>query len=83
MDEKTLREEAEESWLEKAKTQPEGYLALARHYSVDGDKRKCLLALEKAWAAKVFPMPFIAVDPLWEPVRAEPLFLDILRRMNL
>ena len=82
-DEKALQEESEESLLKDLKTQPEAYLALARQYSLTGEKEKCLRALEKAWAAKIFTMPFVAVDPLWETVRPEAGFQDILRRMNL
>ena len=82
-DEKALRFETEEALIKSLKTYPDAYLALARQYSVTGEKEKCLRALEKALAAKTFTMPFIAVDPLWETVRSEPAFQDILRRMNL
>ena len=82
-DEKALQKESEESLLKDLKTHLESNLALARIYSITGEKEKCLRALEKAWAAKIFTMPFVAVDPLWETVRAEPGFNDILRRMNL
>jgi len=82
-DEKALQKESEESLLKDLKTDLHSYLALARIYSITGEKEKCLRALEKAWAAKAFTMPFVAVDPLWETVRAEPGFNDILRRMNL
>jgi hypothetical protein len=82
-DEKALQKEAEESLLKELKTHPESFLALARQYSLTGEREKCLRSLEKAWAAKIFTMPFVAVDPLWETVRPEPGFQDILRRMNL
>ena len=82
-DEEGLRKEFEASSLKELKTDPANYLALARQYSITGDKEKCLNALEKALAARVFTMPFIAVDPVWEAVRPEPQFRDILRRMNL
>jgi len=82
-DEKALQRESEEDLLKDLKTHPESYLALARQYSLTGEKEKSLRALEKAWAAKIFTMPFVAVDPLWETVRPESGFQDILRRMNL
>ena len=82
-DEKALQRESEESAFKDLKNRPDSYLALARQYSLTGEKEKCLRALEKAWAAKIFTMPFVAVDPLWENVRPEPDFQDILRRMNL
>lgn len=83
MDEGVLEKAAEELWLKELKTSPEANLALARHYSVTGKKEKCLRALEKAFTARVFTMPFVAVDPLWDPVRSEPAFQNVLRRMKL
>ena len=82
-DEKGLQKESEESLYKDVTSHPEAYLALARQYSLTGEKEKCLRLLKKALAAKIFTMPFVAVDPLWETVRAEPDFQDILRRMNL
>lgn len=82
-DEKALRFETEESLIKSLKTYPDAYLELARQYSLTGEKEKCLRTLEQALAAKTFTMSFIAVDPLWETVRSEPAFQDILRRMNL
>ena len=82
-DEGSLQKEAEQSLLKSSKTQPEAYLALAKQYSLTGEKEKSLRALDKALAARVFTMPFIAIDPLWEAIRAESGFQDILRRMNL
>jgi TolB-like protein len=82
-DEKALRKDLEESLLNTSKTNPEGHLALARHYAVTGEKEKSLRALEKACAARIFTVPFVAVDPLWESVRSEPDFQQILRKLNL
>jgi hypothetical protein len=59
------------------------YLNIARSFSLAQRDKKCLRELEKARAAKIFTMPFVAADPLWEIVRAEPDFQNILRRMNL
>jgi tetratricopeptide (TPR) repeat protein len=82
-DERALQKLSEELFLRSLPTQPESHLALARHYSLTGEKEKCLSHLEKAYDARVFTMPFIAVDPLWESFRSEAGFQDILRRMNL
>lgn len=82
-DEKALQKEFEEAEFKDLKNRPDPYLALARYYSITGQKEKCLRALEKARAAKIFTMPFAAVDPLWETVRDEPDFQNVLRRMNL
>ena len=82
-DEKAFEKAAEESWLKDLKSNPDANFALARHYSVTGEKEKCLRALEKAFAAKTFTLPFVAVDPLWDPVRSEAEFQSVLRRMDL
>ena len=54
---------------------------IRRQQSVENIGR--VWALGKALEAKIFIMPFIGVDPFWEPVRPEPAFQEILRRMNL
>jgi DNA-binding winged helix-turn-helix (wHTH) protein/TolB-like protein/Tfp pilus assembly protein PilF len=82
-DEKTLQKEFEEAEFKNLKNHPDAYLALARYYSITGEKEKCLRALEKARVAKIFTIPFVAVDPLWETLRDEPDFQNVLRRMNL
>ena len=82
-DEKGLQKAAEETYHISVKTQPEVHLAFAKQYLLIGEKEKSLEALEKALAAKIFTMPFVAVDPCWETVRSEQSFQNILRRMNL
>jgi Tfp pilus assembly protein PilF len=82
-DEKALQRASEQASLKELKNDPAQNLALARQYSITGQREKCLRALEEAFAAKLFMMPFIAVDPLWENVRPDPGFQDILKRMNL
>jgi Tfp pilus assembly protein PilF len=82
-DERTLRDNTRKA-LEKAnRNKPENYLALSRFYSIVGEKQRSLDALEKALEAKVFVIPFVAVDPLWDPVRGQARFHEILRKMNL
>ena len=83
MDEKSLIEADEIGCLKSAKENPNGFWSLSRHYSIRGEKERSLDALEKAYEAKAFLMPFVAVDPLWDTVRDEPRFREILRKMNL
>jgi len=82
-DERGLQKEGEKELRKALKTHPEAHLAFAKQYLVTGEREKCLRALEKALEAKIFIMPFVGVDPFWEPVRPEPAFQEILRRMNL
>jgi tetratricopeptide (TPR) repeat protein len=82
-DEKTLRDLAMTAGLAAAKSNPSAHLSLARHYLLKGQKEKSIDSLEKAQQGKVFVMPFVAVDPLFDPLRSEPRFQDIIRKMNL
>jgi TolB-like protein/Tfp pilus assembly protein PilF len=45
--------------------------------------KEALEWLEKAWQAHDANMPYIAVDPIFDGLRAAPGFKDLLRRMNL
>lgn len=58
--------------------------ALARHYAITGENKKALDWLE---AALEFRIPglvvFIGIDPLWDSLREEPRFQEILTEMGL
>ncbi len=55
----------------------------AKLFALIGDKQKALQSLEKALEAKPFPMAWIKADPVFDGLRAEPRFQNILRKMNL
>jgi DNA-binding winged helix-turn-helix (wHTH) protein/TolB-like protein len=59
------------------------YLNFARTYLALGEKEKALDYLEKAREEKAFLMPFINVDAVYDGLRSEPRFQEILRKMNL
>ena len=80
--ERKLRNNARKA-LEKASHKREDFLTLARFYSIVGEKESCIETLEKAVESKPFVIPFIAVDPLWDPVRSDPRFQAVLKKMNL
>ena len=82
-DEKTLKEKSLQAMLNAVRGKPETYLGLSRYYSMTGEKGKSLDALEKALEARAFVTPFIAVDPMWNTVRGEPRFKELLKKMNL
>ena len=48
-----------------------------------GDKEQALAWLEKAYAQHSNSMPALKVDPLYDPLRADPRFQDLLRRVGL
>ncbi len=48
-----------------------------------GNKEKALDNLEKAYAGKAFLSAFVKADPLFDPLRSEPRYQEILRKMKL
>jgi TolB-like protein/DNA-binding winged helix-turn-helix (wHTH) protein len=52
-------------------------------YSGIGDKEKCLAWLEKASRERTNIPTGLKVDPLYDPLRSEPRFQDLLRRVGL
>ena len=83
-DERRLRESfLQASSLAAAVGRPETYLGRSRYFSMMGEKEKSLDDLERAIEARIFTVPFVVVDPLWDPVRNEPRFQELMKRMNL
>jgi TolB-like protein/DNA-binding winged helix-turn-helix (wHTH) protein/Flp pilus assembly protein TadD len=56
---------------------------IARNYAVLGENNKALDWLQKAYEVRHFHMPFISVEPMFDPLRSDPRFQDLLRRMGL
>ncbi len=52
-------------------------------YSYIGDKTKALDCLERSNVDNGFMAAFVKVDPVFDPLRNEPRYQEILRRMNL
>ena len=57
----------------------------ARIYAALGDKDKAFEWLEKSYEERSIGSAFasIKVDPIFDPLRSDPRFADLLRRMNL
>ena len=56
----------------------------ARIYIGLGDKGKAFQWLEKSYKDRsIGGLTFIKADPLYDPLRSDPRFTDLLRRMNL
>src|SRR5688572_20773738 len=57
--------------------------AIAQIYVGLDQPEAALDNLEKAFAAKDALMVFLKVEPRWDPLRTEPRFIELMRRMNL
>jgi serine/threonine-protein kinase len=58
-------------------------LAVAVHYIKAGELGPAMEWLERSYEAHEPAMPYISVSPLYDPLRSDPRFQDLLRRMKL
>ena len=58
-------------------------LGFARIYAGLGDKDQAFAWLEKGYEERSTPLYFLKVDPIWDPLRSDPRFNDLLRRIGL
>jgi len=58
-------------------------LGFARIYAGLGDKDEAFAWLEKGYEERSTPLYFLKVDPIWDPLRSDPRFNDLLRRIGL
>ncbi|HJQ25430.1 MAG TPA: winged helix-turn-helix domain-containing protein [Blastocatellia bacterium] len=74
-------------WLEKLnEAGAQGYvspLAVARIYTSLGDNERAFEWLEKAYEARAGGLPFIAIDPRYDRLRADARFINLVRRLGL
>jgi serine/threonine-protein kinase len=68
---------------DQAKTHYIRVYFLAAIYAALGDKDKAFAALEEAFAEKDCFLGRIAIDPAMDPLRDDPRFKSLLKRMNL
>ena len=70
-------------WTERAKQEyvPSTSFALINAYL--GDKDQAMRWLEEGYEEHEFSMTKLNVAPEWDPLRDDPRFQDLLRRMNL
>lgn len=80
------RKEAEQvisKYAELAKTQYVMSYHVAVIYAALGDKDKAFAELEKAFEAHDYLLPRIKVEPFLDPLRDDPRFKDLMKRLNL
>jgi serine/threonine-protein kinase len=56
---------------------------LATIYTALGDHDKAIDLLERAYRERETAVPGLKVDPKWDPLRSDPRFQDLLRRVGL
>jgi TolB-like protein/Tfp pilus assembly protein PilF len=65
--------------------QSKGYVnsvSFARVYAQLGDSDAAFASLDEAFELRDGSLTFLNVDPYWDPIRADPRFANLLRRMN-
>ena len=55
----------------------------AEAYARLGENDQALASLEKAYEQRQFMIPTINRDPVWDGLRSDPRYIDIIRRMGL
>jgi TolB-like protein/tRNA A-37 threonylcarbamoyl transferase component Bud32/Tfp pilus assembly protein PilF len=80
------RSDAEKILSDLALRSKTGYIPptyLARVYVGLGERGQALEWLEKGYAARDSHMAFLGVEPAFDPLRSDPRFVDLLRRLHL
>lgn len=72
-----------EMMIERSRTTFVTPWQIATLYTRAGKNQEALEWLEKAYEAHDPNMPYISVDPIFDDLRDDPRFKDLLRRMNL
>ena len=57
-------------------------LDVATLYTYAGDNNRALEWLEKGYEGRNPDMPYLGLFPIFDPLRDDPRFQDLLRRMN-
>jgi serine/threonine-protein kinase len=60
-----------------------GTLSVAEVYLGLGSTPDALDWLDKAYRKRPYGLVFLGVDPLWKPLRGEPRFQELLRKIGL
>jgi len=58
-------------------------VGIAKRYLSAGDYDRAIEWLEKAFEVRDPNLPYISFQPIYDPLRSDPRFQDLLRRMNL
>ncbi len=67
---------------ERARTGYVSPLTLADRYVQLGDKEQAIAWLEKAYQEHAMGLQSLKMDPMYDPLRSDPRFQDLLRRLH-
>lgn len=67
--------------MSKGRSNPAFYLATI--YTGLGQKDQALQQLEKAYEERFYRLIFLGVDPVFDSLRGDPRFQELLRRVGL
>jgi TolB-like protein/DNA-binding winged helix-turn-helix (wHTH) protein/Tfp pilus assembly protein PilF len=70
-------------YIDKSKTQYVSAYDIAASFALLKNKANAIIWLEKAFEDRSATMYMLAIDPVWDVLRLEPRFQEILRKMNL
>ena len=56
---------------------------IARMYGALGEKDEAFQYLNRGYSERCWPMVFLKVDPLCDPLRSDPRFSELLKRVGL
>jgi TolB-like protein/Tfp pilus assembly protein PilF len=76
-------DEVIQRFKEIAKTQYVMSYYVATIYAALGERDEALTELEKAYQERDWRLPLLKVDPFMDPLRSDPRFKEMLRRLNL
>jgi tetratricopeptide (TPR) repeat protein len=65
------------------KIDPMLYYSAAQSSMIAGEREQALYWLRRSLESHNFTQPFVNVDPLYDDLRVDPRFQELLRRMNL
>jgi len=67
---------------ERAKTRYVSPIIFARRYVQLGEKEQAIASLEKAYQERSATLRYLKMDPRYDPLRSDPRFQDLLRRLH-
>jgi len=72
-----------ELFLDEAKRTYIQPTIIAKNYARLGDKERAFQWLEKAYVERDSDLVYLHLEPMYDPLRSDPRYVDLLKRMGL